>query len=208
MRDFIKHLLTEHPEQITKDSLLHCHTKGLHSVMFLNEPERRLRMFVSTPESGMWQNFPSVFEDNAPLSIAFHPHHCNLTLSVVKGSILNWTTKVSEGEGMTLEKFFFDSKLIGHGTGFMHLGTETLESVSQKMLYSGQYEYMTADQIHTVAVPRGQYAAWLVYEGREDPNYVPYSWSNTDLQKLTFDGLYEKPDMSDINELLRIAGIE
>lgn len=205
MFSYLHHLISQHFDEITEKSLLHCHTKGLHSVMFTDTPEKTLRMFVSTPESDMWHNHELYIEDT-PMSIAFHPHHCNITLEVLAGKIQNWQV-VRDSGNIILKKFMFDSKLIGNGSGFHEIGYDNLRTVSNRILSKGEYESMPADNIHTVWVPRGTYAAWLVYEGKEDANYIPFSWSNHSLDKLGFDGLYQKTEKSDVKELLKIAGL-
>jgi hypothetical protein len=174
--------------------------------MFLDTPEKRLRMFVSTPESEMWYNTPQELLGGAPLSIAFHSHHCNITLETLTGEIKNWQVRAGNF-GHPLYKFTYDSKLIGTGNGFKNAGLGAIETRSIHTLVAGESEYMDAQAVHTVSVPRNTYAAWLVYEGREDPDYNPTTWSNHDLEQISLEGLYTRPTLSDFDELLRIAGI-
>jgi hypothetical protein len=46
-----------------------------------------------------------------------------------------------------------------------------------------------------------------VYEGKEDPNYIPYCWTNTDLLNQDHSKLYQKPTQADVLMLLNEAGL-
>ena len=50
---------------------------------------------------------------------------------------------------------------------------------------------MRASDLHTVYVPPGETAAWVVAEGAEDPAYRPVTYSDDKLENFDFAGLYE-----------------
>src|SRR6478752_10393471 len=97
MKHLISHLIKNYLEEIVNKSLLHCHCKGLHSIMLLESPGKTIRLFISTPQSEMYKNLPETFNyekatgeslfHSKKMSIAFHPHHCNVTLHVINGCI-------------------------------------------------------------------------------------------------------------------------
>lgn len=201
MKHLIQHLLDNNIEEILNRSLLDCHVKGLHSIMLLECPEKTIRLYVATKEHELYKNLP----ENAAngLSIAFHPHHCNLTLHVVKGEILNWVAEVGEGKrGKALSKWKYQSAIKEGETRFKHIGYEKIDTVDYQWLKTGECSMMKANEIHTVGVGKGEVAAWLVYEGLENREYNPYCWSNTALDKEDFKGLYNKPTLEQIIDLL------
>lgn len=207
LKPLIRHLLDNHLESIVSQSLLHCHVTGLHSIMLLQSPERTIRMYITDTQHELWRNYPSDFGSH-PLSLGFHPHHCNLTLHVIKGTILNW--QVTEGMvGFLADKYAWQSPISPSLTGgfaLMERGVK-LYTVGLTILKELEAIHMMASDIHTVAVRRGEIAAWLVYEGREDPLYGPYTWSNADLESFSTDGLYLKPTQDDVISLLHVAGL-
>lgn len=206
MKELIRHLIHENMFEMMEKSLLDCHCVGLHSIMLIDTPEKRVRMFVSTCESEMWQNHHLNISRH-PMSIGFHPHHCNLTLHVVKGEIKNWIVKPDPKGEVEMSKFLYQSKITKGETSFKYLGQEKLLTVTDNIIKAGESVFMHADEIHTVAVPRGQVAAWMVYEGNEYPGYEPYIWSNSDLTALKTDHLYRKAKPSEIVELLAEANL-
>lgn len=79
MKELIKHLVNNHLDTIVEKSFLNCHVMGLHSIMLLESPEKTIRLFVSDGNSKLRKNT----EENilkGKQTLAFHPHHCNITL--------------------------------------------------------------------------------------------------------------------------------
>lgn len=210
MKEYIKHLLRESRVEITQKSLRHCHSPNLHSIMLVDKPEQRLRLFVTDVTHILWQNYRKpVVKLSTPLSIAFHPHHCNVTLHVLSGEITNWTVFPDFHQGeLHFNRYLYDSKITGGGSGFKRCGDLPLAHNDEVTYRAGESVYMKANEIHTVGVPRGKHAAWLVYEGREDPNYMPVCWSNVPLELLSLDGLYQPMSAYDLKNVLVMAGIK
>ena len=202
LKHLIRHLVSNHLSTIVSQSLLHCHVRGLHSIMLLQCRERTIRLYVTSSDHEMWHNYPASY-GQAPLSIGFHAHHCNLTLDVVRGSIFNWTVKPSR-KGFLSDRYIWQSPIEMERPGGFILDAqgEVMDTVGQTVLDVGEWTMMQASEIHTVAVQQGAIAAWLVYEGLEDTGYVPYTWSNAPLEEFSTDSLYIKPTQQEVIDLL------
>ena len=91
MKTFIQHYIKTHKDLILEKSIIDCHCKGVHSLLFVDSPEHTIRMYYAEKGSDLKFNFPEYYQGKQ--SIAFHPHHCSLTLHVLAGEIWNWTVK-------------------------------------------------------------------------------------------------------------------
>lgn len=209
MKHLISHLLKNNLEEIVSKSLLHCHCKGLHSIMLLESPGKTIRLFISTPESEMYKNLPEKFRQEK-MSIAFHPHHCNVTLHVIEGYIVNWVPYISKAGHISnhVSKFKYHSKITEGETAFELMEDNYIHSASCRTIAEGDKVSMSANLPHTVGVPKGKLAAWFVYEGKEDPNYEPYCWSNHDVRNQDFSELYQKPIKKQVLDLLTSVGLK
>lgn len=205
MKELIKHLLENNREEILSKSLMNCHAIGLHSIMLLESPGKTIRLFIAMPYHELWKNLPADFDENR-MSIGFHPHHCNITLHCIMGRFHNWTVKENVW-GYSVKKFEYKSKINGGEFGVTPIGFPLINSTSQRWVYENEVVSMRANEIHTVGVEKGKVAAWFVYEGKEDPSYKPYLYSNHDIDKEGKKDLYQKMPFIDVEYLLTKAGI-
>lgn len=204
MRDLVRHLIKCNFDEIVEKSLLNCHAYGLHSVMLLDHPNTKIRMFVTDESHQLHKNVPGEMRNG--MEIAFHPHHCDLMFHVIEGDLFNWIVEpkyIGGAGGLYLDKYIYQSA-ITQGVGkFIPLMTKVpLRTISAKWHPEGKGFEMKAHEIHTVAVAYKEIAAWLVVEGKEDANYNPFAYSNSRLDKQSFDGLYIKPTRGKIEFLL------
>lgn len=212
MKNLIKHLLINNLEEIQKKSLLNCHCMGLHSIMLLESPGKTIRLYVADVGNELYKNYPTEIYNNGTLSLGFHDHHCNLTLDVIKGELLNWTIIQSDrgfNEPGMLTKFKYQSAILN---GSMEI-IDTYESIRlctkkiERLPY-GHSTHMLARDIHTVACYPDQVTAWLVYEGLENNEYEPFIYHNANISTPNLMHslkLYQKPTYSQIIDLLRKA---
>lgn len=70
-------------ERIAQQSLVNCHAIGLDSVMFDNTPGVRVRAFVTQENHTLYLNDGKKYR----LGLALHPHHCDLTMTHIGGSV-------------------------------------------------------------------------------------------------------------------------
>lgn len=195
----VRHLWRTNREQIVKNSIAHCHAKGVHSICLLDEPGKRIRMFIASKGHTLCRNMP----DRWPLSIGFHAHHCDIQLEVIRGSIVNRVLMFGRGGHTQMGKYRYESSIWSKSAPTFHrLGLSDPFSVGTDFLRTGECADMLADEFHTVAVP-GNGAAWLVYEGAEDPAYEPITISDDDLMSpRVFEGLYQPMSARQITMLI------
>jgi hypothetical protein len=186
MKHLIKHLLRENQAEILTRSLKNCHCKGLHSIMLSESPGKTVRLYVTEYDHEMYRNFPFEYQDG--LSIGFHPHSHNLTLYPVKGSILNWVAREVPKDAqpdedrivIELDKFNYKSKIKEGEMSFDLIEKNVkLETLGAFIYNKGMSAYMSADEIHTVGVAEKSITAWLVFEGRTNPDHKSVCYTNT-----------------------------
>jgi len=212
MKALIQHLLANNINEIMAKSLLDCHVKGVHSIMLLESPGKTIRLYIATEEHELWRN--TIL--NALLgysSVGYHAHHCALTLHCIYGDILNSiiTEKgVDKETPLTLNRWNYKSP-VTNAKGYFELPADMpcdhFKVSNQQWINEKGYLYLKASDIHTVYVRKKEKAAWLVYEGREDPLYKPYCWSNSDLSAPISKKLYRKPSIPEVMKLLRSVSL-
>ena len=164
---------------IRKNSLCDCHVIGLDSVVFNNTPGARVRAYVTQPGHELWMNDPFM---KYPMSLAFHPHHCDLTLTPIFGTWENVRLQPS-GELKYLRRYReykYVSEITEGAGGFVDTGMIRKWYVNVETVLESRF--MDAKEIHTVYVPNQAEAAWYVHEHKEDPYYLGLNYSNTDLE--------------------------
>jgi hypothetical protein len=210
MKHLITHLIKNNLKEIVKKSFRNCHVQGLHSIMLLESPGKTIRLYYHEEKGALRYNTLSVIlgqDEQCSMPLAFHPHHCNLTLHCVHGTMVNINAITVDGEAgeasdVTLSKFFYESRINGEQKEpmFKHGGIGNLRIDEVKTLTPGQAITLNANVIHTVHCI-GE-AAWLVYEGEEDPNYNSVAWSNADLTVVDHDIYYQPMTENQILQIL------
>lgn len=165
-------LLTHHAKRIINrnscNALMDCHVKGLLSIMLQDEPGNRIRMFYATDEHQLWQRARA---DNAEMTLAVHPHHCDITLIKVFGEVWNDTFQVEENRAGKFHKCRYSSHINEGKGGLEDTGRRFIATDYQHRQINQYGTRMDAKQLHSIYVPRGTEAAWLVIEGIEDETY-------------------------------------
>lgn len=198
MKTLIRHFLENNSDDVLSKSLLNCHVKGLHSIMLLDSPGKTIRLYITDEDHEL---------NHDALNVGYHPHHCDLTLKVVHGTLTNIQVQESDFKRLnfSIDKYLYKSKISKGEMKFDHIGSVYLQHLETNILKMGSSLFMHASDIHTVSVDKGKKCAWLVFEGKEDKNYVPYCYSNSDLNNINDSGLYIKPNnMDQIMDILNI----
>lgn len=204
--NIIKHFLDKNLDLILAKSLINCHAIGVDSILLDDTPGARIRMFIANENHELHKNHK--FAGN--ISVAIHPHHCDLTLIPIRGAFENILFLDKPKEGMTyleyeFDEYLYNSKITGSKCKFVKQGKKTLlfnGSMWHSPNYNGYLE-MAANTLHTVCAVRGQLTAWAVYEEKEDKNYQPVCYSNQDLTKFDDSLLYKKMDKEYLFNVLR-----
>lgn len=184
--NLVKHFLATRPQDILRKSLKNCHVQGMDSIMFDDTPGARIRMFVANENHLLWENDLSTGQS---LSIAIHPHHCDVRFVCLKGVFCNIFCE--KKPGVVFEKYLYQSKILSGKSGFSKMGERCAMRCNFHAMGIGETYDMEADDLHTVLVQKGQTAAWMVYEGAENPNYKPVCYSNRDLSNFDASKLYQ-----------------
>lgn len=209
MKELIKHLFKEHLQEIVSKSYLNCHAFGVHSIMLLDSPEKTIRLYYAEAGHDLGRNLPVKISKYTKLSVGFHPHHCNLTLVVVKGMILNWTIKNVDYETpFSLSAYRYNSEITNGKIGFKKLSDKNYFINSKKSyLGVGDSIRLQANEIHTIAADPEYDSAWLVFEGKEDSLYNNITYSDNDLEEIQTVGMYKKPTGFEVENILQACNL-
>ena len=179
--------------EIAERSLMDCHAIGVDSLVLSEAP--MVRMFVTRENHTLWRNAHS-----HPMSVGFHNHRTDLRLTSLSGTVYN-ITATPDDSGVPLRGFTWESAIrggsgefrdAGHSMGFAFASANLLWPVSQR-----------AHVLHTVYVPRGEIAAWIVEEADEDPYYEAFCYSNADLAAFDSGSLYRSMSADVAKEHMR-----
>jgi hypothetical protein len=184
--DSLLPLLQHHAERAMRgaeyNALANCHCEGVDSIVLHDEPGNRVRMFFADRRHALHRNRYDVF------SIAVHSHHCELRLVGLFGRAWNDVYALTPHANGPFSEMVYASGVTGESSltptgahAFAHrIRSEELGVVA-----------MQAPELHTIYVPEGARAAWLVIEGAEDEHYAPRCWTN-DARPFDPSGLYER----------------
>lgn len=209
----LKHLVRENLQDVVENSYLNCHAKGVHSFMINEYPGKSIRVFVATPQHELWKNHDvalSKIVDGVKMSVAFHTHRRNLVIETIRGTITNVTAieDAAAYHPVKLKRFEYKSKILDDKMGFvLKSAASPIIIYETVVLPMGASKYLPSKELHTIVIPHGQQAAWLVYEGMEDATYQSDCFSNADLDKESDDGLYQKPTMAQTMDILGSIGL-
>lgn len=218
MNKLIKHLVDNNLDKIVEKSFLNCHVEGLHSIMLIESPEQTIRLFVSQSNSKLVKNTEeNIFEGRQTL--AFHPHHCDITLHVIKGSLTNHIVErvsfddpLYESRNLRKHRYFFANKYhyksaIKDGSmEFLFSAKHLLKFIDSTLLHEKESLSLKANQIHTVTTFDPGYTAWFVYEGKEARDYMPVCYSTCEKEPDN-SNLYRKATPEKIKFLLEASGL-
>ena|GEM_PF-3566956 len=196
-------------------SLINCHARGVDSVLFDDNAGSRIRLFIANEGHELWKNR---FAGTEKLSTAFHPHHCDITLVHVYGSHLtniqvdvidDHPEFVSKRNHFLYTEFDYQSQITTGKCRFKEIATRNLRLLSETNLdEDNESVFLKSTDIHTIYVPKKCVCAWLVMEGKSNPNYKSLCYSNASLNKIKTTGMYKPmPKEYLLNTLSNIFGI-
>lgn len=148
-------------------SLRNCHVHGLDSIVLSDRRESgegMIRMFVA------WRGMHELHwlhRVSGHYTLGVHNHRYPLALVPVYGEIRNVEPEVVPYGGKTVHEYAFVSAIGGDMT-VKPTGTVQVAAHFHRELVPGLFAKMPAKALHTVRVPHGLTAAWVVLEGAED----------------------------------------
>lgn len=165
--------------------MINCHAEGMDSIVF-RERAPMIRAFVARPEHTMWRNSPT---SGQLFSVAIHMHRQDITMVPLFGKIYNLFPDVT-GHAIKLYAFNYSSQIADGKGGFAKDGGGRPCRVVMSEL--NVPTKLRGLEYHSVYVPRGEAAAWLICEGSPNPHYSSACLSNDpELDKTDFSSLYK-----------------
>lgn len=175
---------------LLEKSLMDCHCFGVDSLVLKDAPQM-IRIFVARRDHLLYKNLPWK-GSSGTMSVGMHRHHCDVTLMPLLGVVENIELCFNNEEGhpAPMYSYRFRSHLRDRDVG----GFEPIDgygvSLMTRRTLIDKPLFMQASKLHTIYVPYGSIAAWMVWEGTEDPEYSPLVYSNDiSLAKFDFSGL-------------------
>jgi hypothetical protein len=182
-----------------------CHARGTHSVVLARYPDGRprLRMFACDETHDLWTN-ATPGRGKAPMSLAIHAHRSALTVTRVSGrphQVPALFTDAEDDDAVSLRAWHYRSQILTGSGGFTLLGARHLD-VGPAFVFD--CIHMRQPDLHTIYVPPGERAAWLVHE--HEPIATDYDetlYSDDDLGRFSFDGMYRPMTHAEADALVR-----
>lgn len=201
-------LLAHHAERagrgVAYNALRDCHVAGMASIVLHDEPGNRVRVFVTNGAHGLHWNRPSVWlgaPKHARFSLGVHPHHCDIRLIHLFGEVHNDLYAVVPHRNGPFEKYAFQSAINTGSGSLVPTGTRADLHMVRTDALASKPVAMKAHELHSVYVPNGERAAWMVVEGEEDTGFDSSCWSNTD-RTFDFSNLYQPMDAPSVAKVL------
>ncbi len=205
-REIISQLTKKSFDKIVNTAIMDCGARGVHSLLLVNTPAQRVRLIYTDEDHVLWKNDPQWYRVKG-MSIGFHPHHCDLTIKVILGKIVNWVIKEIDWMAMNsfrLDRYLYKSRILTDSDIGFTFSKKDVQFITKRLgIYrEGATISLDATDIHTVAGYEKQEAAWLIIEGEEDENYKPYCYSTQPLEKMCFDGLYRPATADEVRNII------
>lgn len=172
MINTVLNLLQQASDEDLMLSRKNCHIKGLHSiVLYKDKFDRLLRLYLTDRKHQMGNNM----KDNLVINLGVHNHRYDLQLTSVHGKALNITYRITDNRSSNLRadcyKFYDKDTFEKQDRVFLKKGKVTLiDNI-----------FMDKNTPHTVYVPYGNTASWLVQEGFEMRDHTML-YTNSDLK--------------------------
>lgn len=177
-----------------------CHVPGLHSIV-LREGHDGLLTRVYLAERDHKLNFNGTPNKNMTLGI--HGHRTGIRITGLLGVMVNHTYETHPGGNgaFEIERCTYDSKIKG-GSGTLIRGEQTtLYRADSTELRPWSRTWMEASELHTVWVPMGLRASWLIDEYPADAAHDPSCYTMN--PEYSPEGMYTPMDHT---ECLRLLG--
>lgn len=190
-------------------TILHCHARGVHSLLLHEDPV--VRVFVTDEDhvahtNGLGDGVGAYRFIGQ--SVGFHRHRYDLKLSLLRGEVWNVFATIMPGVAGLWSPFSrceYRSAIRDGESRLDFTGEMVRLATDYQQLEVFASHFMRADELHTVAVPKGHVAAWLV---QEFPTRTPPTDLSVYTMRSHFDptGMYREGTDADTERLLLAAG--
>ena len=145
-----------------------CHVKGLHSIVLRNTNGILTRCFLADSNHNMYRNLNF---DDMLLNLGVHSHRYDINITGVSGSAINMIFCESD-TGVEVSKYKFKN-----ADDSDYIGESFLELKKLQAVQKDDSIYMLSNELHTMYVPKGQKASWIVQEFKTISDYT-YLYTN------------------------------
>ncbi len=145
----VRSLVNLASDEVLELTRFDCHVKGLHSVPVENDGGKLKRLFFTSKGHELWKNC-----NISDLGLGAHSHRYDLQLTGLIGDSYNVMIERGEGVRMFEHCYFNESQIVNSGETLAHI--ESIHKLGRIFLPS--------NLIHTIYVPRGTLACWMVEE--------------------------------------------
>jgi hypothetical protein len=154
---------------ILEASIQDCHVIGLDSIV-LKARAPMVRIYFARENHVLWRNGP--YSKKQTMSLGLHQHRTDITITPLFGSVNNVLTAEEEtGEWLrSLQTYVYHSQITsGIGSFEKTAASRTKWLRMERVTFP---RYMHGTLVHSVYVPKGEWAAWLITEGAPNERYI------------------------------------
>jgi len=169
---------------ILSASITNCHVLGLDSIVFKQEAPM-VRVYLAHKDHVLWRNKP---DSGNVMSLGIHQHRQDITMVPLFGNISNILIEKRRvlKPRIRLHRYIYSSQISDGKGGFKYIiGDHWAILKETRLLFP---TFLSGATAHSVYVPKGETAAWMICEGR------PNEYYNSEL--LTNDPILESADLS------------
>lgn len=157
MKNKILQLLDKATNEELLMSRFDCHILGLHSIVLENRNGVLTRCFLANVNHEMHRNLNI---DSMLLSLGAHTHRYEIEIQGVTGAAVNVKMEETQRIPPNCSRYVFRDS-----ANFEKAGESSLVVSSMQPIEKNSSVYMAHNEIHTVYIPKGSKASWIVYEG-------------------------------------------
>jgi len=199
MEDFIQFHYEQAIAGAPYEGIMNCHVPGLHSLVLQKSPHGMIRVYFADENHTLHMNDP---EPSATYSLAIHGHRQNLTLIGLLGRARNdQFALVPDPKGKWHEHDYTSAIIDGKPSMTPTGRRAAMYFHSQRFMTREERIKLSYRDLHSVYVPEGERAAWMVIEGPPELDASQPCWRNT-TDPVEYEGLYQPMTHGDVLNIL------
>lgn len=170
----------------------HCHARDVTSVVLDKTDGRLTRAFMVGPNHELYKNNPN----NTKLSVGIHNHLYSIELIGVFGSPINYRYDYNFNHSAKEYNYYKFTSGVENGQPVVELlGKRSLRCYNGEVLLPDLSRHIFDFEFHTIYVPKGEVAVWLVKEGVTRNKYT-YLFNNANIN-IDMSRYYQKFNCAD-----------
>ena len=173
---------------ILSASITNCHVTGLDSIVFKQDAPM-VRVYLAHKNHVLWRNKP---DSGNVMSLGIHQHRQDITMVPLFGNVSNVLIDKQRilKPRICLHRYIYSSQIADGKGGFKYIiGDHWVIPKEVRLIYP---TFLRGDVAHSVYVPKGEIAAWMICEGKPNEYYNSELLTNDpNLEKADISGLYQ-----------------